>query len=188
MPTRRQTAVGLGSMALGSAVVSSASFLSGVTAAADLRVVVSSELSLTPGRVGEEYVQTDAEGEVEAIVIKRLNQRAITRFEDLIEVTNNGNVPYDRITLAFSATGEDPDASSVAVAETLDAVSGDEPTETDAQGRTTVLADADRTFDSGDTVAFGMEVNLLPGDSPGDLEELPAESNVTLSVTAIDDE
>ncbi|WP_434522741.1 hypothetical protein [Halorubrum sp. AS12] len=188
MPTRRQTALGLGSMALGSAVVSSASFLSSTTAAADLRVVVSSELSLTPGRTGEEYVQTDDDGEVEAIVIEQLNQRAISQFEELVEVTNNGDVPYDRLAFSFSAAGDDPDASSVAVAETLRVVSADEPTETDAQGWTTVLADSGETFDAGDVVTFGLVVNLIPDDAPGNLEEIPEQSSVTLEIAAIDEE
>jgi hypothetical protein len=183
MPTRRQTALGLASMALGSAVVSSASFLSDTAAAADLRVVVSSELTLTPGREGDEYVRTDDDGEVTEIVIRQLNQRAISRFEDLIEVTNNGDVPYDRLAFSFSASGDASDASSEAVAETLRVVSGDEQTATDDEGRTTLLADADETFDTGDAVAFGIVVNLIAGDAPDDLE-----SSVTLEIAAINEE
>ncbi|TKX73134.1 hypothetical protein EXE46_14690 [Halorubrum sp. GN11_10-6_MGM] len=187
MPTRRQTALGLGSMALGSAVVSSASFFSGTAAAADLRIVVTSELTLTPGRTGEEYVGTDEDGEVNEIVIEKLNQRSISRFEDLVEVTNNGDVPYDRLAFSFAGTGEDPDAQSVDVAETLRVVSADESTETDEQGRTTILADSSETFESGDAVTFGMVVNLIPGDPPGALEELPEESSVTLGIAAVNE-
>ncbi|ELZ47785.1 hypothetical protein C463_02176 [Halorubrum californiense DSM 19288] len=174
-------------MALGSAVVSSASFLSETTAAADLRIIVTSELTLTPGRAGEEYVRTDDDGEVEGIVIKQLNQRAISRFEDLIEVTNNGDVPYDRIEFSFSATGDDPSASSEAVAETLRVVSAEEPTQTDAQGTTILFADTDEQFESGDAVTFGLVVNLIP-DGPSGLAELPAESSVTLEIDVIDEE
>ena len=188
MPTRRQTAVGLGSLALGSAVVSSASFLSETTAAADLRIVVSSELSLTPGRTGEEYVGTDDEGEVNEIVIERLNQRSISRFEDLVEVTNNGDVPYDRLAFSFIPTDADAGGSSADVAETLRVVSADEPTERDAEGRTIIFSDPERTFESGDAVSFGMVVNLIPGDTPGDLEELPEESSVTLEIAAVNDD
>ncbi|OYR58998.1 hypothetical protein [Halorubrum halodurans] len=188
MPTRRQTALGLGSMALGSAVVSSASFLSGTAAAADLRIVVTSELSLTPGRAGEEYVLTDDDGEVDEIEITKLNRRSISRFEDLVEVTNNGDVPYDRLAFSFAATGDDPDAESVGVAEALRIVSADEPTGTDDEGRTTMFAGSDETFESGDAVSFGMVVNLIPDDPPGDLEELPDASSVVLEVAAIDEE
>jgi hypothetical protein len=181
MPTRRQTALALGSMALGSAVVSSASFLSETTAAADLRVVVSSELTLTPGRTGEEYVRTDDDGEVTEIVVEQLNQRSISRFEDLIEVTNNGDVPYDRLEFSFSATGDDPESSSVA--ETLRVISADDVSTERAQGETTLLADSGETFDSGDTVTFGIVVDLIAND-PSGLEELPDSSGVVLEITA----
>jgi hypothetical protein len=184
MPTRRQTAFALGSITLGSAVVSSASFLSDTAAAADLRVVVSSELTLTPGRAGDKYVQTDDDGEVTEIVIKKLNQRAISRFEDLIEVTNNGDVPYDRLEFSFSATDDGPDASKVA--KTLRVVSGDNVSTERAQGETTLLADTGETFDSGDTVTFGLVVNLIADSSSG-LEELPDSASVTLEIAAIDE-
>jgi len=186
MPTRRQTALGLGSMALGSAVVSSASFLSDTAAAADLRVVVASELTLTPGRAGEEYVGTD-DDEVTEIVIEKLNQRSISRFEDLVEVTNNGDVPYDRLEFSFSATGEDSESSDVA--ETLRVVSADDvSTETNGEGQTTLLADSGETFDTGDTVTFGIVVNLIADDSPGGLEELSDPSSVALEIAGIDEE
>lgn len=172
-------------MALGSAVVSSASFLSGTAAAADLQVVVSSELTLTPGREGDEYVRTDDDGEV-IIVIKHLNQRAISRFEDLIQVTNNGDVPYDRLEFSFSTTGDNPDASKVA--KTLRVVSSDNVSTERAQGETTLFADTGETFDSGDTVTFGLVVNLIPDDPPGDLVELPDASSVTLEIDAVDGE
>ena len=186
MPTRRQTALALGSMALGSAVVSSASFLSETTAAADLRVVVSSELTLTPGRTGEEYVRTDDDGEVTEIVVEQLNQRSISRFEDLIEVTNNGDVPYDRLEFSFSVAGGDSSGSNVADADTLRVVSGDDvSTEANGQGVTTLLADSNETFDAGDAVTFGIVVNLISDDPPGDLEELSDPSSVTLEIAAI---
>jgi len=175
-------------MAIGSAVVSSASFLSDTAAAADLRVVVASELTLTPGRAGEEYVGTD-DDEVTEIVIEKLNQRSISRFEDLVEVTNNGDVPYDRLEFSFSATGDDPSESSIDVAETLRVVSADDvSTETNGEGQTTLLADSSETFDSGDTVTFGIVVNLIADDSPGDLEELSDPSSVTLEIAGIDEE
>ncbi|MDB9252628.1 hypothetical protein [Halorubrum ezzemoulense] len=185
MPTRRQTTIGLLSAAVGSAAVTSGSFLSGTAAAADLRVVVVSELTLTPGRTGDEYVRADDDGEVTEIVIQKLNQRAISRFEDLIEVTNNGDVPYDRLEFSFSATDEDPDASKVA--DTLRVVSGDDVSTERAQGETTLLADTGETFDSGDAVTFGIVVDLIADSSSG-LEELPDSANVTLEIAAIDKE
>jgi hypothetical protein len=63
-------------------------------------------------------------------------------------------------------------------------VSGDEPTGTDDEGRTTLLADSDETFDVGDVVTFGIVVNLIAGD----LDELSEQSNVTLEIAAEIDE
>ncbi|TKX80117.1 hypothetical protein EXE53_11990 [Halorubrum sp. SD626R] len=191
MITRRQTAIGLASAALGSAVVSSASVFSGSAAAeADLRVVVSSELALRPGRAGEDenYVRTDGDGRVEAIEIEKLNRRSISRFEDLVVVANEGEVPYDRLAFAFAATGDDSDGQSAAAAEALRVVSGEEPTETDDQGRTTLLAAPDETFRPGDAVSFGLVVNLIDDDAPGDLDALPDGASVRLEIAAVDEE
>lgn len=184
MLTRRQTALGFASMALGSAVVSSASFFSSTAAGADLRVVVSSELTLTPGRVGGAYVETDQDGEVEGIAIAHLNQRSISRFEDLIQVTNNGDVPYDRLEFSFAAS--DPNSDAADVAEALRVVSTDASTQTDEQGQTTLLANPNETLESGDVIAFGMIVNLIPGDAPGTIEDLSDTSSVTLEITAVE--
>lgn len=183
MPTRRQTTIGLLSAAVGSAAVTSGSFLSETTSTADLRVVVVSELSLKPGP-NEEYVTTNDAGEVESIEIRHLNQRASTWFEGLIEIANEGDVAYDRLAFEFTPAGE-ADESDEAVAETLQVISGDEPTGTDEQGRTTLLAAADKSLGPGDAVEFGVTVNLVASSSPGDLDDLPDASDVALEITAI---
>ena len=183
MPTRRQTTIGLLSAAVGSAAVTSGSFLSETASAADLRVVVVSELSLTPARPNAEYVTTDEDGEVESIEIQHLNQRASTWFEGLIEIANNGDVTCDELAFEFTAT--DGDESSVEVAETLQVISGDEPTETDSEGRTTLLADGDKSLGPGDAVTFGVLVNLNASSSPGNRNDLPNASDVALEITAI---
>ena len=184
MPTRRQTTIGLLSAAVGSAAVTSGSFLSETTSAADLRVVVVSELSLTPARPNAEYVTTDEDGEVESIEIQHLNQRSISRFEELIEVANEEDVAYDRLAFEFTPASEG-DESDEEVAETLRVVSGDEPTGTDSEGRTTLLADDNESLGPGDAVTFGVLVNLIAGDDPGKLNDLPDASDVALEITAI---
>ena len=184
MPTRRQTTIGLLSAALGSAAVTSGSFLSGTAAAADLRVVVVSELSLLPARPDAEYVTTDADDEVESIEIDQLNQRSISRFEELIEVVNNGDVTYDRLAFEFVPTNGNG-GSDEAVAETLRVISGDEPIGTDSEGRTTLLADDGETLGPGDAVTFGVTVNLIASSSPGNRTDLPYASDIALEITAI---
>ena len=120
MPTRRQTTIGLLSLALGSAAISSAAFSSSTAAGADLRVVVSSALTLTPARPEDpdseyqngQHVVTDEDGEVTEIVFKKLNQRSKSTFADLITATNNGNVGYDQLAFEFVPT-EDPPSEAI---------------------------------------------------------------------------
>lgn len=194
MPTRRQTTIGLLSAALGSAAVSSGSFLSETTSAADLRVLVVSALTLTPARPDAEYVTTDADGEVKSIEITLdgnetddaeatgLNQNAVTTFDELVTITNNGDATYDRIEFEFI---EGTDGLEASVAETLRVISDDVPTETDEQGQTTLLANDDETLGPGDAVTFGVMVNLIASSSPGDRDDLPDASEVALEITAI---
>ncbi|GAB7010354.1 hypothetical protein [Halorubrum trueperi] len=186
MITRRQTAIGLASAALGSAAVTSASVLSNTAAAsADLRVVIASELRLVPARPNEEYVQTDDAGAVEAIVIEKLNQRSVSRFDGLVEITNEGDVTYDWLAFAFRPAGDDPDESDAAVAETLSVVSAEGDADTDEEGRTTLLADTNEALAPGDSTTFGVAVNLIPDDDPGDLDDLPGGSTISLEITAV---
>lgn len=185
MLTRRRTVAGLLTVALGSAAVTSGAFLSNTAAGADLRVVVVSDLRLTLAREDmEEYVRTDAEGEVEAIVIEKLNQRSVSTFADLVEVTNNGDVTYDRLAFEFVAGDDAPNGENAAAAETLEVTSESE-TGTDQQGRTTLLGDGTESLAPGDAVAFGIVVNLIASSTPGDLDDLPDDTEVVLEITAI---
>ena len=90
MPTRRQTIIGLTSAAAGGAVLSAGAFTSSVSAGADMRVVVVSDLRLEPAREDNQYVNVE-DDEIE-IVIEKLNQRAFTDFGQLVRIVNEGNV------------------------------------------------------------------------------------------------
>jgi len=103
MTTRRRTILGLAAAATGGAVLSAGAFTSSVSAGADMRVVVVSDLQLEPardeeGREKNEYVIDD--GEI-AIVIDKLNRHAFTEFGELVLIRNEGNVGYDRLTFEF---------------------------------------------------------------------------------------
>lgn len=186
MITRRRTAAGLLTVALGSAAVTSGAFLSDTAAGADLRVVVVSELSLTPARSedAEDYVSTDEEGEVESIVIEKLNQRSVSTFAELVDITNNGDVSYDRLAFEFVPGDEDPNGTDADAAETLQ-ITSESNTGTDQQGRTTLLGDRNESLAPGDAVTFGMVVNLIASSTPGDLNDLPDSAEVVLEITAI---
>ncbi|WP_435161796.1 hypothetical protein [Halorubrum sp. SY-15] len=190
MPTRRQTTIGLLSLALGSAAISSAAFSSSTAAGADLRVVVSSELTLTPARPEDpdseyqngQHVVTDEDGEVTEIVFKKLNQRSKSTFANLITATNNGNVGYDQLAFEFVATGNSPSEASLAAADSLDVIASNLETTTD-EGQTVLLAEPGASLEPGDSVTFGITVDLLPSSSD-DIQALPTSPNVDLEITA----
>jgi len=191
MPTRRQTTIGLLSLALGSAAISSAAFSSSTAAGADLRVVVSSELTLTPARAEDpdseyqngQHVVTDENGEVVEIVLEHLNQRSKSTFANLITVTNNGNVEYDQLAFEFVPTDDSPSEASLAAADSLDVIASDLETTTDGDDRTVLLAGSGASLEPGDSVKFGITVDLLPSSS-GDIQALPTSPNIDLEITA----
>ena len=190
MPTRRQTTIGLLSLALGSAAISSAAFSSSTAAGADLRVVVSSALTLTPARPEDpdseyqngQHVVTDEDGEVTEIVFKKLNQRSKSTFANLITATNNGNVGYDRLIFEFVPAEDSPSEASLAAADSLDVIASDLETTTD-EGQTVLLAEPGASLEPGDSVTFGITVDLLPSSSD-DIQALPTSPNVDLEITA----
>ena len=190
MPTRRQTTIGLLSLALGSAAISSAAFSSSTAAGADLRVVVSSELTLTPARPEDsdseyqngQHVVTDENGEVVEIVLEHLNQRSKSTFADLITVTNNGNVEYAQLAFEFVPTDDSPSEASLAAADSLDVIASDLETTTD-EGQTVLLAEPSASLEPGDSVTFGIAVDLLPSSSD-DIQALPTSPNIDLEITA----
>ena len=166
MPTRRQTIIGVGSVAAGSgAVLSAGAFADSMSAGADMRVVVVSNLQLEPARDDDAYV--DTEGDEIGIEIQRLNRHAFTDFGELLLIRNEGNVGYDRLTFDFSVL-DDPDPD---VADVMGIVSGDhEVVETD-DGRFEIEPE-NGLEPGGDPVAFGVTVDLLPDSDPG-LSNLP---------------
>jgi len=188
MLTRRRATIGLLSLAVGSAAITSGSFLSSTAAGADLRVTVTSELTLTPARENSDIVVVNADGEVTSVVITQLNARSISTFEQLIEITNNGDVPYDRI--AFEVVPQDQNAQGddVAAADAMEIIAetnGVDATTTDEQGRTTLLGGATESLSPGESVTFGLAVNLIASSPPGDVDDLPNGADVTLEIIAI---
>ena len=163
MPTRRQTIIGLTSAATGGAVVSAGAFTSSVSAGADMRVVVVSNLRLEPAREDENYVTTE-DGLIETIEIERLNRRAFTDFGELVRVVNEGDVGYDRLTFEFSERDEsdEPAADAMGIVSEADV---------EESGGTFTLT-PDDGLDPGDAVAFGITVDLLP-DGSAEIVDFP---------------
>ena len=190
MVTRRQTVLGLLAAGSGGAVLSSGAFNSSVNAGSDLRVVVESELTLKPEREDEAYVETDNDGEVTAIVAKDLNQTAVSLFEGIVRITNNGDITYDEIDFEFKITnpntGNTP-ATQHALAAIKDTL-GIRYRGTnihDGADTATILDSSSEDLGPGEHETFGLSVNLLGSSSPGNVNSFPdVVFNVKLVITA----
>jgi hypothetical protein len=182
MVTRRQVLIGVSSAGLGGAVVSAGAFSSNVAAGADMRVVVVSELQLDParpdrGETDPDYVDQNDNGQIE-ITIEKLSQRARSEFAELVRVTNNGDLTYDELRFEFSA-----ESGNSSVTETLGITA--EETVTEDDGVFTLLAGSDELV-PGDSVVFGIVVNLLPS-AGADLSNFPdGTAALTLVIEAVE--
>ena len=182
MPTRRQAIIGLSSAAAGGAVVSAGAFTSSVSAGADMRVVVVSELRLEPVRPEEDrqYVARNDADEIE-IELRELNQRARSEFGGLVRVLNEGTLAFDRLEFEFEGRSDSDELAT----DVLEIVS--EASVAEEDGVFTLFA-GDDGFEPGDDVVFGVATDLLPGGG-GDPSDLPdGGADVELQITAIRDD
>lgn len=179
MPTRRQTIIGLTSAATGGAVVSAGAFTSSVSAGADMRIVVVSELRLEPARDDNAYVTTEG-GLVESIEIEHLNRHAFTDFGEIVRIVNEGNVSVDRFVFEFSELDEADEPA----AEVMGIVS--EAAVEESNGTFTLTPEDGLA--PGGSVAFGITVDLLPDGDP-ELSDFPESSaDLGLEIVAERDE
>lgn len=185
MHTRRRTLVGLLVATFGGGALTAGAFSSSITATADLRVVVTSELTLTPEREDGAYVEVDQAGEVTGIVLEnhnqagvsRLNQAAVSRFEELVRITNNSDITVDELGFEFEVT--DTEGNRVdAVEEALSVTHNDMDIHEDG-GVATILGDESEALARGDHEIFGIAVDL---STPSDLPE--TDFDVQLRITA----
>jgi hypothetical protein len=181
--TRRNALIGLGTVAAGAGVVGGSGAFSSVTAQRSVTVETagdgSAALTLEPdsGSNGSEYVaETDG-----TIVInldgvdggdatsKGINQNAVTKLRNLVTVTNNGTQEITSLLLRFSETPTDVDASA-----TFDftASNTDDSTQKQVDDNSDILASPDSlSLTVGDSVDFGIVVDLLNGGVENDLPE-----------------
>lgn len=159
--------------------MSAGAFSSQVAADADMRVVITSELRLVPGREDPTYVTEDDDGQLE-VTIDSLNRNANTAFERLIRIINEGDLSYDELHFSFSPHDEDdPDADQ---AEALIEIISAEREVDEENGDFIILADSEETLDPGDDLRFGIAVEFLSVDDPPDLSD---GVELALTITAV---
>ena len=119
--TRRNTIVGLGALAAGAGVIGGTGAFTAVEAQREVTVQAAGDatalLALEPNEVypGEQdkYVSSSEDGII-SLVIDDLNLNALTRFDDLIRVTNNGT---QEIELAVQSYSDDDGVEAAGVDE-----------------------------------------------------------------------
>ncbi|MFC7202665.1 hypothetical protein ACFQJC_04005 [Haloferax namakaokahaiae] len=198
MPTRRQILFLLGNLfTLGGLVGVGASETVRSASSASFRVVGSddADIELTPANDSPVHVETDSDGAVSAITPggddDGLNVRAVTRFEDLVQLTNVGTKTIEGIFFSFEATSETLSATTLdAIEATLAATTADAtldstgPSGDDLLAASSAEAAADGSLDPGEAVPFGLQVDLVPNGGAQSLEVLPPsdEYEVTLRI------
>jgi len=194
MASRRTVLIGLGGLVAGGGALIGTGAFTTVEAERTVSVETAGDadafLSLTPARDDDEYVeQTDGtiqinlDGNDEGA--SGLNQDAITTFRNLVTVANNGTQTVTSVTLEFTETPGDVDAGdtfSFPVDETDD---DGEDTVDNGDNVLTGNNDIPSDLGAGDSVNFGLEIDLIDG---GDDGSLPDDGDYTLTITADTDD
>lgn len=212
MPSRRSVLVGLGGLvAGGGALIGTGAFS---TVEAERTVSVQTEgdadalLGLAPadGENDEGVVQTNGDGLIQINFDGNdgdgggdgLNQRARTRFNNLVTITNQGTQTVNSIQLGFPETdfeSGDLDTSNLNFSDTFSFLVSDGSDADDFDGTGDTVSpgedgasteimtgnnDVPSTLTPGDTVTFGLEIDLIDG---GINEDLP-NGDYTLTIEA----
>ncbi|KAB1193249.1 hypothetical protein GJR96_07235 [Haloferax sp. MBLA0076] len=196
MPTRRQTLFAMGNLfVLGGIAGSGASVVVSSSAGASFRVVdtTDGDIELTPANDPPVHVQTDADGYVSALTPGGddggLNTRAVTRFEDIVQITNVGTEDIVGIYFSFDATSDTLSAATLdAIEATLQATAASDTLDSSGLSGDNLLAVspspsvADGVLEPGEAVPFGLRVDLTPTGRGETLEALPPSDDYDVTV------
>ncbi|MFB1065045.1 hypothetical protein [Natrinema sp. H-ect4] len=198
MPTRRQTVSGLSSLLIGGGVIgAAASRTSNSSAEADFRIVAHKSIELTPANDPPIHVQTDGQGRVTAIAPsgdgEGLTQKAITRFEDIVSISNVSSKGIDSIYFSFNATSSTlTNQELVEIENSLQVTAADKTLESGGvDNGDNLLAKSDHgnavdgLLSPGEAIPFGLQVNLISSVGPSSIELYPSQTDfdITLSVS-----
>lgn len=192
MPTRRTTLLGLGQLFLGAGALSSGAFGAAANVSSDLRVLVASDLALTAGRDDGRYVETDDHGQVTAINLtdNPSNQHARTRFEDLVILTNHGDLNVHGLEFELEVVdnglqGDDPSAGDIE--DVFQIVSAEGAIDAVGEENFFEISDADAIKNGelapGESIPFGLQIDLQPESGPGSIGSLPESERFDVVLT-----
>jgi len=195
MASRRSVLIGLGGLVAGGGAILGTGAFDTVEAQRTVTVETAADadalLAFEAAEEDSPYVTTD-DGQVEINLdgnenddadASGLNQNAITTFNELVQITNNGTQAVGTLEFEIDADSDDNngvlsvvyDGSSVEDADTDD----------DIYTSGNVLSDS--TLDIGSSETFGLEVDLLDDDNPSRLDDA-VEFTLTIIAEAVEDD
>ncbi|POG55454.1 hypothetical protein [Haloferax marisrubri] len=184
MPTRRQTLFVLSNFFIVGGVLGvSATTTTQSTSGASFRIVAPDYLSLTAANDPPIHVETDASGYVTRLTPggdkNGVNKRAITRFEDIVRLTNVSETDLDGVYFEFDVTSDSlSDSTLEDVEAALQVTAGDEALAPGSDGDdlldvSPAVSGSEGVLGPGESVPFGLQLNLIPWTGPSTLEDLP---------------
>lgn len=192
MVSRRNVLIGLGGLVAGSGALFATGAFTTVQAQRTVTIETAGDagafLALTAARSGGEFVSTTSDNRIQInldgsdATASGLNRGATSRFENLVDVTNQGTEDVDSLTFQFDVTGADQNDNDVADA--LKITSGD--TTIAADGSQNLIDESDEggvgddILSPGESVPFGIEVDLLNSN----VEDISGNPTITLTITA----
>lgn len=192
MVTRRNVLVGLGGLVAGSGALFATGAFTTVQAQRTVTIETAGDagafLALEAARPNDEYVGTTSDGRIQIFLdgtdaaAQGINRGARSRFENLVNVTNQGTEDVDSLTFQFDVTGADQNDADVEAA--LKITSGD--TTIAADGSQNLVDESveggvgDDVLGPGEFVPFGIEVDLLNSN----VEDISGNPTITLTITA----
>ncbi len=199
---RRNALIGMGGLVAGAGALVGTGAFDTVEAQRDVTVETAGDadafLGLEPARSalglgGEDFVDAPEDGVIEIQIDDPdtdeggagLNRRAITTFDHLVLITNQGTQDVDEITLEFTESPVDADTTfSFPVADTdgTDITSDGEVVEHDGAVNILTGDAAPGSLTPGEGVVFGLRIDLVDGGN--DENDLPDDGEYALTITA----
>lgn len=205
MANRRSVLIGLGGLVAGGGALLGTGAFTTVTAERTVNVETAGDadafLGLEPadrdGEGNNEYVSSPGDGTTEITLVNNedtsgnasgVNQNAETIIRNLVTITNNGTQDVTTLNLEFISEGSDDDnltlSDTFGFTASSTGASNNEATDI-ANGSnilSTSAADDDGELGPGESINFGIIIDLLDGGNENDA--LPGDASFNLQITA----
>ncbi|CDK39294.1 hypothetical protein [Halorubrum sp. AJ67] len=197
MPNRRNVLIGLGGLVAGGGALIGTGAFSTVEAERTVNVQTADDanafLGITAARDSASYV-TETDGTVQIDLdgtdsdAGGLNENARTRFENLVQLQNNGEQEVTSLTLEVEVTGTTDNAPHEEAFKittendyTLNPTSGNPVDLLGSDANNDYYSSGNGTLTSGNTVTFGVEIDLLNNEN---ISEIADDASFTLTIGA----